>query len=298
MEKINIEVNIDVAKIRQRILDKYKNDEFFLKEYQLYKKQFNNIDLVDLIEVIENKRKCLNCDGLDECKQVIKGHHLDLEIDTIKYCPCHYLNRINDLNKRYENLIYSTSPIRKELPDKADLDGSMTRLSIYEYIDLLEDNKVSQGLFLSGAPGVGKTFIIETLLTDYLAAGKSCAYILLNDFYSEMKSLYFSYDSDDKEMFNRLISRLKNVSVLIIDDIGAEKVDAISRDEILFPILDYRMKNDKLTHFTSNYSLDDLEHHYTETSAKVAEPVKAKRLIERIRVLSKEFKLDDEKSRR
>ncbi|MDF9866541.1 primosomal protein DnaI [Bacilli bacterium PM5-3] len=298
MKKIELENNINVDIYKNRILEKYKNDDFFIKEYKKYQSELDNIEFIELVEVIESKRMAMLCDDYGMCKQKVRGYRLELDNDGLKYVPCECLKQKKKFEKRYENLLYTTFDLTKDLPEVSDLKKSKGRASVYEYISLLNKNQVKQGLFLSGAPGIGKTFIIETLLNINLKDNKTCAYILLNDFFNEMRSLYFSYDQEDKSLFNRLIKRLKNVNVLIIDDIGAEKVDAIARDEILFPILDSRMKNEKITHFTSNYKMSELEDHYGETSAKISEPIKGKRLLERIRVLSKEFILSDNKSNR
>ena len=297
MKKVVVNSDIDEKQYQQKLLEKYQTDSFFIAEYNKIEVKKNNLDLLDVCECIESKRLCQNCDGLNECQQTIKGYYLELVERELKYYGCAYLEKTEQLKKRYHNLVYSTSPITKIFPSTRDLIRNKKRVAIFRHLDLLEKNKTKQGLYLSGPPGIGKTFIIEVLLGSYLENNYRCAYLLLNDFGNEMKTLYFSYDNDDKAMFNRLIKRLKNVDVLVIDDIGAEKVDAILRDEILFPILDYRMKEEKLTCFTANYSLQELEEHYAETSAKLREPIKAKRIIERIRVLSKEFKLSDESLR-
>ncbi len=69
--------------------------------------------------------------------------------------------------------------------------------------------------------------------------------------------------------------------LLLIDDIGAETTTAWSRDEILGPILQYRMQAKLPTFFTSNLNLEQLEKHLSVTKDSV-DIVKAKRIIERI----------------
>ena len=67
--------------------------------------------------------------------------------------------------------------------------------------------------------------------------------------------------------------------------IGAESATAWSRDEILCPILQYRMDEKLPTFFTSNLDLISLENHYAITS-KGDEIIKAGRIISRINQLS------------
>jgi len=83
------------------------------------------------------------------------------------------------------------------------------------------------------------------------------------------------------------INRISQADILILDDIGAESLSQWSRDDVLGAILQYRMDNLLPTFFSSNLSFDDLEKHFEETRNNI-EPVKAKRLMQRIKFLGKE----------
>ena len=73
--------------------------------------------------------------------------------------------------------------------------------------------------------------------------------------------------------------------MLLLDDIGAENCSNWSRDEILGPILQYRMENNLPTFFTSNLTLDELETALSTTTSGV-DKLKARRIIERIKQLT------------
>ena len=75
---------------------------------------------------------------------------------------------------------------------------------------------------------------------------------------------------------------------MILDDIGAETLSQWSRDDVLGVILQARMDNDLATCFTSNMEMDDLEDHFASTKNAV-DPVKAARLMQRVRYLAKEI---------
>ena len=83
----------------------------------------------------------------------------------------------------------------------------------------------------------------------------------------------------------------------MLDDIGAEYLTPWARDEILGTILQYRMDEDLPTFFTSNLNLKQLEEHFSMTS-NGREEVKARRMIERIKDLTKEYELTGESNRR
>ena len=93
-----------------------------------------------------------------------------------------------------------------------------------------------------------------------------------------------------QNMFKSEIFLLQNtdVDILIIDDIGAEKVTDWGRDEILGTILQTRMNNLKTTFFTSNFTLKELERHLSNNGS---EPVKSSRIIERIKFLCQDMEM-------
>ena len=101
-------------------------------------------------------------------------------------------------------------------------------------------------------------------------------------YYPELlRSLKSSFGSDYEEKFDFI----KTVPLLLLDDIGAENTTSWSRDEVLGPILQYRMEEELPTFFTSNLTLSELEASLSITNSGT-EKVKAKRIIERIKQLT------------
>lgn len=101
-----------------------------------------------------------------------------------------------------------------------------------------------------------------------------------------LRSLKASFQTDYKEKFEYI----KKVPLLLLDDIGAENCSSWSRDEILGPILQYRMESNLPTFFTSNLTLKELEKALSITTSGV-DKVKARRIIERIKWLTKNLEL-------
>lgn len=298
MKRVKLEHNVNLVEIRSKVLAKYKDDQFFLDIYKSYKNNGFNIELVDLIDLVENQRLCIECLEISMCKQKLIGHHLDYIDGSVDYSQCKYYSLKEKIKNYYSGLVYTTRDFKTYLPNSSSLDFTEQRAEIIEYIISLKEGNVKKGFYLYGPPGVGKTFILEILLDHYLANNIKCAYILLNDLSNELRSYYYSFDGDSKQLYYNTINKLKKVSVLFIDDIGSEKLDSFVRDELLFPILDHRMNNSLLTFFTSNYEKESLLEHYTKTTNTLEEPVKAKRLLERINVLSSNYVLIENKSRR
>ena len=95
---------------------------------------------------------------------------------------------------------------------------------------------------------------------------------------------------EDFSIVEEKLDFLKNVDILLIDDIGAENVTSWGRDEILGTILQYRMNNKLSTFFTSNLTLEELEDHLSITKNS-EDKVKARRIIERIKQLTDDKEL-------
>ena len=91
--------------------------------------------------------------------------------------------------------------------------------------------------------------------------------------------------SSFKTNYGELFNEIKKIPLLLLDDIGSENVSNWSRDEVLGPILQYRMDNCLPTFFTSNLTLEELENNLSLTQSGV-DKVKARRIIERIKQLT------------
>ena len=144
-----------------------------------------------------------------------------------------------------------------------------------------------KGLYLYGDFGVGKSFMVAALAHD-LSEKRGVSSTLLH---------YPSFVIDVKNAIGdgnvkTLVDELKLSEVLILDDIGAEQSTAWVRDEILQVILQYRMQEDLPTFFTSNFDFEDLEKHFAKGKNGNDETWEARRVMERIRYLAEETRLE------
>ena len=158
------------------------------------------------------------------------------------------------------------------------------------FIKEYKKGNTTKGLYLSGNFGSGKSYIVSACLNELVKDGHTAAMIYYPEFLRSLKSS-FSTDFDEQYDYAR------KSDLLLLDDIGAENITPWSRDEILGPILQYRMENNLPTFFTSNLTMDELEIHLSEGKNSV-DKVKAKRIIERIKYLSTELKLISKNQRK
>ena len=144
-----------------------------------------------------------------------------------------------------------------------------------------------KGLYLYGDFGVGKSFMVAALAHD-LSEKRGVSSTLLH---------YPSFVIDAKNAISdgnvkTLVDEIKLSEVLILDDIGAEQSTAWVRDEILQVILQYRMQENLPTFFTSNFNFEDLEKHFAKGKNGNDETWEARRVMERIRYLAEETRLE------
>ena len=146
---------------------------------------------------------------------------------------------------------------------------------------------VRKGLYLYGDFGVGKSFMVAALAHD-LSEKRGVSSTLLH---------YPSFVIDVKNAIGdgnvkTLVDEIKLSEVLILDDIGAEQSTAWVRDEILQVILQYRMQENLPTFFTSNFDFEELELHFAKGKHGNDETWEARRVMERIRYLAEETRLE------
>ncbi|HJG84712.1 MAG TPA: primosomal protein DnaI [Weissella thailandensis] len=149
-----------------------------------------------------------------------------------------------------------------------------------------------RGLYIHGSYGVGKTHLMGAMANELALEGIPVTLVHLPSFVVEVRGA-IGTNQQPQEMINTI----KQVPILVLDDIGAESLTAWVRDDILGVILEYRMQNELTTFFTSNFSMQQLENEHFTVTKDGAEPVKAERLMQRVKFLSKEVQMAGENRR-
>lgn len=140
-------------------------------------------------------------------------------------------------------------------------------------------------LYLHGPFGVGKTYLLGAIAYELSLRGHHSTLLHYPTFTQEMKA-----SIADNSVMEKL-DIIKRSEVLMLDDIGADINSTWIRDEVLGVILQYRMQEDLPTFFSSNLNFQELEEHFRVGNRGEDEPIKAKRLMERIRFLSREVSM-------
>jgi primosomal protein DnaI len=267
----------------------------FLKKHQ------NEItqDMIDknlskLFEYTNQCRDCDQCPNLEGCINMMKGYHPELvlvrnSINVVyESCPRKIMA---DEKKKNEKLIKSLYVPRDILEASfEDFEGDTGRLDAVDkaatFLMNYETNKKQKGLYFYGKFGVGKSYLLGALANELAKKQISSMIVYVPELLREMKSAIADSTLNEK------IEALKKDSILMLDDIGAEAVSSWTRDEILGPILQFRMLENLPTFFTSNFDFQELEHHLTYSQRGEEEKMKARRIMERIRSLSEPVLVD------
>ena len=303
IEELTTNFHLDETKLKE---DYQKT----LEENSTFKKLTSSLNLPDtylmkytssLEESAKELEHCKKCKNLLECKNSYQGHVFYPELLSnnlvFDYIPCKYKKEFNEQNK-YKNNIYLLE-VPKEIKEASmkDIDSkNKARFEIIKWlINFLENYQPRsgmKGLYLNGSFGCGKTYLISAALNELAKKEHKIAIIYYPEFLRSLKESF-----SDPETYNEKFKLIKNVELLLIDDIGAETMTEWSRDEVLGTILQYRMQEGLTTFFTSNLTIKDLEEHFS-ISTKGVEKVKAKRIIERIKQLTTEMTLVSENRRK
>ena len=287
MKKNNLNSFLDEAYDEALKDDKFKEFVCKLKVKREILKKYTSLLEESSIEY----HNCKNCPGLMACQNKITGYAKLPKVngDSLEfiYKPCKYKKKLDKEESIHSNTKLFNVP--KEIKEasfkniyKTDKNRYKTILWLTDFIKKYKTDVHQKGLYLCGNFGSGKTYLIAATFNELGKEGVKSAIVFWPEFLNSLKA---SFNSEIKSEFNDKYNYVKKVPLLLIDDLGAESVTPWARDEILCPLLQYRMDEKLPTFFTSNLNLETLENHLAITS-RGDEIIKAGRIISRIKQLT------------
>lgn len=291
MKRIEIHTEMDETTLaaRKELVDRLKQDPRIIQFLQREKQdgRFLEENAGALGRYVDSLDLCRNCPGLQLCRQPMKGRGLSMHVqDGIleeTYVPCRLQQTVQDRRQHRENYrIYHGDPKDLELSMKGISMAGETPEYMNCYIEAMRTAAEDGGIFLYGQPGTGKTYLLTALANDFARQDLKVSFVKVPLFVQD-----FRQSLDDPDYRHEMLGHLKFSDVLFLDDLGSEGISKWTRDDILFPVLDYRMQNGKKTYFSSNYTPAELLEKYQPDGDRVA----SLRLQERLQSLARPVKM-------
>lgn len=280
-------MNKQLIKIREMIL-KDKEILEFIETNNIPNEVIDN-NLSIFLQQKYNNDLSKACKGQKTCAIEDDGIHTKLDYHngriTLKHIPCPYIDHLND---ELLDLMF--------FPDQfqdGELDETrINRKEVYKRLNIfMQDPLNNKGLYIHGPFGTGKTFILYKTAKQLSDKGFSVTFAYYPDLVRHIKSSITTTGTEP------IVNKLKQVDVLMLDDVGGENNTSYIRDEILGPVLQYRMLGNKPTFMTSNADIKLLREHFRETKDSV-DSLKADRIIERIEYMMDVVEIRDLNLRR
>ena len=178
-------------------------------------------------------------------------------------------NKSNMGNLERENFSSFNIRIFSDKPDKALYKSDLSpreniqiiREKVKSFIENFDDPE-EKNLIFTGNTGVGKTFLTNCIANEMLKLGKTVLYQTAPVMFDEINDAKFGRENARFDLYENIL----NVDLLIIDDLGTEKITDSKVTE-LFTIINTRLlnQNHKITKtiISTNLNVDELFKTYT-----------------------------------
>lgn len=115
------------------------------------------------------------------------------------------------------------------------------------------EEKPETGAYFYGSTGTGKTFLASIVAQEYIGDGYRVFFGDVPSLLADIKATF-----DTKESTTAFLKELVEADLLVLDDIGTEKVTDWSAEQ-LYLLINGRYNASKPTLVTSNYDFDELK---------------------------------------
>ncbi len=209
-----------------------------IKDYMvLYENNF--------IENIATAYSRCNC---EEANKIWKQYDEIIEKEKLKEFNLKQIDKLfknNNLGKRQLNSTFKNYKITDK--NKKAYENAK------KYTNKLINGETNMGLFITGAYGVGKTYLASCIANETIKNNITVIFGTLIQLLDFIKDTYKDYNTSDKEYLDLYSS----IDLLIIDDLGKEKPTEWVLEK-LFLIVNNRYNNYLPIVITTNYNRNQL----------------------------------------
>ncbi len=235
MQRSTTPCTIEYADIAPYVRDGIITDEL-IKNHQLA-----------CLQVLEAHAKCKSCKGAENCNDTCLPY---ITISQGLYLTYGFCEKGQALNRQKKmDRLLSSSRIPKLFKTKTFDNFKVTNANrpAYESAVKVSANTEGKGIILAGTPGTGKTHLATAILNVRVQKGQEAIFCTVPELLSDIRRTFGS-----KNETSELMELVKTADLLILDDLGVEKVTDWVLEE-LFIIINSRLNNEKQTIFTTNY---------------------------------------------
>ena len=167
------------------------------------------------------------------------------------------------------NKFYSQNYISKRLKDYSFKNFKVTDVNKKEvviakdYANKCTNNEQENGLIITGNSGVGKTHLVASISNELMEKGKIVLMGRLTSLLDMIKETF----RDNSKSENELIELFSNVDMVVIDDLGTEKISSWALDK-LYTIIENRNENKLLVIITTKFDREGLLHRFKQSNDK------------------------------
>lgn len=278
--------------LAKELYDTYEEIPMFLKEkncswdfYEQHVTQFKRW--------VEGKRKAENYSKEALKEDSSRGLYIDLEYDSEHEVLIEVVRKVPYVSQLEEDFAFLKNYEVFDLPESL-ANASFDRIEIEKeaeenpaYIKAVKEvlsfvKNDETGCYLHGDLGVGKSYLAACVSNQYAKNNRKVVYAHVPSLLNYLKQQF-----SNPIAMEEILWRMRTVTLLVLDDLGAEPITPWGRDEILLSILNDRLENKRKTIITSNLKPELLLPMYQIDTRGVSDEIRARRLVDRILSLTK-----------
>lgn len=242
MQGINQVLNLKINPFKPIDFCSLKEDEF-LKDGIIYCKKCNT----KRISISPDNTSRVRCLCKCQLEEYNKEKQKAIELERQK--EINYLRDLSLIGERYKNVNFNNT----KTGHNSSFTAAFIRCKKYcQVADTVLNDGL--GMYIYGDKGTGKTHLTACIANDMINQRKQ---VLITSFSEISKTLRDNFASKNLSE-TAYIVKLANIDLLIIDDLGTERVKTNGGDlwlqEKIYDIVNRRYNNKKSTIFTSNYN--------------------------------------------
>ncbi|MGE5632404.1 MAG: ATP-binding protein [Caulobacteraceae bacterium] len=255
-----VKLSIDITKT---ILSKPSNGEELIKELQ--KRQLDlKIEKAELLasnnypkDYLDMKYQCKSCKDTGFIGNIKCSCYIQKEINYLykQSSLADVLEKENFEQFRWE--YYSDKALDNNISPKENM-----KIIYFKCINFVKDfDEHNMNLLFIGKPGLGKTFLCNSIAKDLLDKGKSVIYKTASDLIDIIRK--YKFDFENEESNEQSLNEIYECDLLIIDDLGTELSTQFS-NLALYSILNKRALKNKKMIISTNLDIDEFTKIYSD----------------------------------